>query len=252
KKKPHWQTTQYSHSLANTQNCKLSSESERKVLNRLETLAHKNFTVESKNEKESYIYVFQLCGDAGGIPGAGVIQVDSKKTENKPRVIGTYNLTQVIGGSDWVELTYRNDDAYGQCSKEMSKAVIMFTCKQKTDVVSEKDKECFYLFEMASSAVCPDVQSQLSTGSIILIIGFCLLTFYLIGGFLYQRLVVGAKGMEQFPNYAFWVEVGNLTADGCDFVCRSRSREEASAYRGVSAEPLEEEPEERDDQLLPM
>lgn len=63
-----------------------------------------SFTVESKNEKESYIYVFQLCGDAGGIPGAGVIQVDSKKTENKPRVIGTYNLTQVIGGSKCLQI----------------------------------------------------------------------------------------------------------------------------------------------------
>ena len=58
-----------------------------------------SFTVESKNEKESYRYVFQLCGDAGGIPGAGVIQMDSKKPENNPRVIGTYNLTEVIGGS---------------------------------------------------------------------------------------------------------------------------------------------------------
>lgn len=35
---------------------------------------------------------------------------------------------------------------------------------------------------------------------------------YLIGGFLYQRLIVGAKGMDQFPNYAFWVEFGNLSA----------------------------------------
>lgn len=42
--------------------------------------------------------------------------------------------------------------------------------------------------------------------------GFCLLTVYLVGGFLYQRLIVGAKGMEQFPNYTFWVEVGNLAA----------------------------------------
>lgn len=40
--------------------------------------------------------------------------------------------------------------------------------------------------------------------------------------------------------------------DGCDFVCRSRNREEPPAYRGVSTEPLEEEPEERDDHLLPM
>lgn len=38
------------------------------------------------------------------------------------------------------------------------------------------------------------------------------LTLYLIIGFLYQRLVVGAKGVEQFPNYGFWSEIGNLSA----------------------------------------
>ena len=41
--------------------------------------------------------------------------------------------------------------------------------------------------------------------------------------------------------------------DGCDFVCRSRPREEAPTYRGVATEPMdEEEQEERDDHLLPM
>lgn len=38
------------------------------------------------------------------------------------------------------------------------------------------------------------------------------LAVYLILGFLYQRLVVGAKGVEQFPNYGFWSELGNLSA----------------------------------------
>lgn len=33
-----------------------------------------------------------------------------------------------------------------------------------------------------------------------------------MGGFLYQRLVVGAKGMEQFPHLAFWQDLGNLVA----------------------------------------
>lgn len=42
--------------------------------------------------------------------------------------------------------------------------------------------------------------------------GVCVLAVYLIGGFLYQRLIVGAKGVEQFPNYNFWVEFGNLAA----------------------------------------
>ncbi|XP_070692089.1 cation-dependent mannose-6-phosphate receptor [Pempheris klunzingeri] len=247
----------------NTKRCKLLSESssERKVLSRLEPLTNKNFTVDTKNGDDKYAYVFQLCGDAAGIPGAGLVQVDSKKTESKPTVIGTYNATQAIGGSDWVMLIYRNGDKYdGHCSKEMRKAIVMISCNRKIDMGQlevvledrEREQDCFYLFELDSSAVCPPLQSQISTGSIILIIGFCLVAVYLIGGFLYQRLIVGAKGMEQFPNYAFWVEVGNLSADGCDFVCRSRNREEAPSYRGVATEPLEEEPEERDDHLLPM
>ncbi|XP_053182451.1 cation-dependent mannose-6-phosphate receptor [Scomber japonicus] len=245
-----------------TKACKLfpESDSERKVLNRLEPLAKKNFTAETKTTDDHYTYVFQLCGDAGGIPGAGLIQVDSKKPD-KPTVVGMYNSTQAIGGSDWVMLIYRNGDKYdAHCNKEYRKAIIMISCNRDVDmgqlevILEDRDRlrDCFYLFELDSSEVCPPIQSQISAGSIILIIGVCLLAVYLIGGFLYQRLIVGAKGMEQFPNYAFWVEVGNLTADGCDFVCRSRNREEPPAYRGVATEPLEEEPEERDDHLLPM
>ncbi|XP_054904053.1 cation-dependent mannose-6-phosphate receptor [Poeciliopsis prolifica] len=245
-----------------TKACKLldKSESEKKVLDRLEPLAGKNLSAVIEVDKESYTYVFQLCGDAGGVQNAGVIQ---KKTnsEDKPTIIGSYTSTKAIGGSDWVMLIYHNGDKYdNHCNKEARKAIIMISCNKNKaagdlEVIfedREKQNDCFYLFELDSSAVCPPVQSQLSAGSIILIIGFCLVAVYLIGGFLYQRLIVGAKGMEQFPNYAFWVEVGNLSADGCDFVCRSKNREEAPAYRGVSADALDEEPEERDDHLLPM
>ncbi|XP_034553210.1 cation-dependent mannose-6-phosphate receptor isoform X2 [Notolabrus celidotus] len=258
-----WSGIYTTDSTDSTKNCKLysDSESERKVLKRLEPLAQRNFTVDIKNNDEDYTYVFQLCGDALGVPGAGVVQVDNKKKEKKTTIIGTYNATQAYGGSDWVMLIYRNGETYdGHCSKEKRRAMVMISCNKNMDgskLMSvledrERDTDCFYLFELDSGAVCPALQSQLSTGSIILIIGLCVVAVYLIGGFLYQRLIVGAKGMEQFPNYAFWVEVGNLTADGCDFVCRSRSREEAPAYRGVATEPLEEEPEERDDHLLPM
>ncbi|KAG3292429.1 mannose-6-phosphate receptor, cation dependent [Ictidomys tridecemlineatus] len=79
-----------------------------------------------------------------------------------------------------------------------------------------------------------------------------LVAVYVIGGFLYQRLVVGAKGMEQFPHLAFWQDLGNLVADGCDFVCRSKPRNVPAAYRGVGDDQLGEESEERDDHLLPM
>uniref|UniRef100_A0A2I3G1Q6 Mannose-6-phosphate receptor, cation dependent n=1 Tax=Nomascus leucogenys TaxID=61853 RepID=A0A2I3G1Q6_NOMLE len=79
-----------------------------------------------------------------------------------------------------------------------------------------------------------------------------LVAVYVVGGFLYQRLVVGAKGMEQFPHLAFWQDLGNLVADGCDFVCRSKPRNVPAAYRGVGDDQLGEESEERDDHLLPM
>lgn len=158
-------------------------------------------------------------------------------------------------------LIYSNGTKYdGHCSKEMRKAIVMISCNRgvemgKLEVVleeRERDRDCFYLFELDSSAVCPALPSQLSAGSIILIIGFVLLSVYLICGFLYQRLIVGAKGLQQFPNYVFWTQVGNLAADGCNFVCRTQGpEEEPPTYRGVSTEP-EEQPEERDDHLLPM
>lgn len=249
------------HAADGTKNCKLlfHSDAERQVLSRLEALTNKNFTGESKNDTEKYTYTFQLCGDAGGVAGAGVIQ--KKEGSKETTVIGRYNATQAIGGSDWVMLIYKNGEQYDlHCKGEGRKAMIMISCNRKTEAgplevileQREREEDCFYLFELDSSAVCPVIESRLSSGSIILIIAVCLLAVYLIGGFLYQRLVVGAKGMEQFPNYSFWVEVGNLTADGCDFVCRSKNRNEAPAYRGVSTEPLDEEPEERDDHLLPM
>lgn len=242
--------------------CKLiaDSPSEKAVLKRLTPLLHKNFSAHVTKEKESYTYVFQLCGDADGVDGAGVVQKDDAKKGEKPTVVGRYNSTKAIGGSDWVMLFYENGESYkSHCSGANRKAIIMISCDRKTDaspldvIMEDRErKECFYLFELDTSAVCPIIESKLSAGSVILIVGVCLVAVYLIGGFLYQRLVVGAKGMEQIPNYAFWAEVGNLSADGCDFVCRSRNREEPNAYRRAASEPAEEEPEERDDHLLPM
>uniref|UniRef100_A0A8C2JXI2 Cation-dependent mannose-6-phosphate receptor n=1 Tax=Cyprinus carpio TaxID=7962 RepID=A0A8C2JXI2_CYPCA len=242
-----------------TKNCKLisGSDSEHNALNLLEPLTNQNFTAEKP--EDGYVYIFQVCGDAGGMKNAGLVQKDKK--DGKLVRIGNYNQTRAIRGSDWVLLFYEGGDKYeNHCSQEPRRAMIMISCSTSTknafSVVLEdnqKDQGCYYLFELDSNAVCPVIPSKLSAGSIILIIVFCCLAVYLTGGFLYQRLVVGAKGVEQFPNYAFWSEIGNLSADGCDFVCRSRgNREEAPTYRGVATEPLGEEQEERDDHLLPM
>ncbi|XP_062395166.1 cation-dependent mannose-6-phosphate receptor [Sardina pilchardus] len=243
-----------------TKNCKLGpGTAERDALNLLEPLTNKNYSAVHQMGGDTYTYYFQVCGDANGTPGAGLVQVDAQQ---KKVVIGYYNTTQAISGSDWVMLTYGLGEKYDKhCSQEHRRALIMISCDRNVAaselkvVVENRDRSesCFYLFELDSSAVCPVVPSKLSAGSVLLIIAVCCLAVYLIGGFLYMRLVVGAKGVEQFPHYAFWSEIGNLSADGCDFVCRSRgNRQEPPTYTGVATEPLGEEPEERDDHLLPM
>ncbi|XP_072106714.1 cation-dependent mannose-6-phosphate receptor-like [Mobula birostris] len=166
---------------------------------------------------------------------------------------------------DWILLLFGDGDPYKtHCQGERRKVLLMISCEP--GVVSgrfavtleqrEKVSDCFYLFEMDSSVACPRNVKKLSTGSVLLILFVTLLSIYLLGGFLYQRLVLKAKGMDQFPNHSFWQEVGNLTADGCDFVFRSRSRSPPPSYRGVGSQPLgaaeEEEEEDRDEHLLPM
>lgn len=248
------------HAAMYTNRCRLvhNHTSESKVLSVLEPLTNQNFTAKTKVAEEDYTYVFQVCGDADGMKDAGVVQ---RGKDGKQVLIGNYTSAQAFRGTDWILLIYQGGEKYhDHCSKESRKAMIMISCDrskaagQLTVVLEDRVREtdCFYLFEMDSSAVCPVIESRLSTGSVLLIVCCCCLAVYLISGFLYQRLIVGAKGVEQFPNYGFWTELGNLSADGCDFVCRTRgSREEPPTYRGVSTEPSEE-PEERDDHLLPM
>ncbi|KAI1885815.1 hypothetical protein AGOR_G00207670 [Albula goreensis] len=245
----------------NTKSCKLIEETEkaRKVVSRLEPITNRTFSVKAQSGQDSYTYLFQVCGNAGQTADGAVVQ---KSDDGNEIVIGKYTAMEAFGGSDWVMLIYTDGSAYGEhCNKEKRRAIVMISCERGITAgdlsVVEEEREklnnCFYLFELDSSAVCPLIPSHLSAGSILLIVGFSLLAVYLIGGFLYQRLVVGAKGMEQFPHLTFWQEIGSLTADGCDFVCRCRgSQEEPPTYRGVATEPLGEEPEERDDHLLPM
>ncbi|KAK1162138.1 cation-dependent mannose-6-phosphate receptor-like [Acipenser oxyrinchus oxyrinchus] len=247
-----------------TGNCKLAidkgkeSETERKLLSKLEPLAPLSFSADTQDD-DSFKYYFSVCGNAANTSNAGLVQIDKSGIKT---IIGRYTETQIFGGSDWVILVYKNGSKYdNHCNNETRKSMVMISCNRNTigdgfaviDEERTKPTDCFYLFELDSSTVCPVITSKLNAGSILLIVFFSCLTLYIVGGFLYQRLVVGAKGMEQFPNYSFWQDLGNLTADGCDFICRSRARNAPPTYRGVASEPLGgEETEERDDHLLPM
>ena len=57
-----------------------------------------SFSVDTQDGQDTYSYIFQVCGDAGGSKGAGVIQ--KKKDGGKESVVGRYTATQAIGGSE--------------------------------------------------------------------------------------------------------------------------------------------------------
>ncbi|XP_042304655.1 cation-dependent mannose-6-phosphate receptor [Sceloporus undulatus] len=236
------------------------SPKELALLERLEPLTNMSFATDSVSEGENYTYTLKVCREVSATyPFSGLLQHNNKKGETK--VVGRINETHVASGSKWIMLIYKGGDSYtSRCDQEKRKAIIMINCNRKTlastftMVTEERQKinECFYIFELESRLACPPEDSHLSVGSILLIIFASLIAVYITGGFLYQRLVVGAKGMEQFPHFAFWQDLGNLVADGCDFVCRSKPRNEPAAYRGVGDDQLGDESEERDDHLLPM
>ncbi|KFR13346.1 Cation-dependent mannose-6-phosphate receptor [Opisthocomus hoazin] len=242
------------------------SQMEKALLQKLEPLSQMRFNVTvEKGKTENYVYHFRVCREVNSTSRdfGGLVQTD--RQNGKTTVIGRINETQVFNGSDWIMLIYKGGDSYGRhCSGEKRRAVIMISCKRgvtagaarQTVVYEQTGWEEAASFSSVLQCQLPSCtntkDSPLSVGSILLITFASVIAVYIIGGFLYQRLVVGAKGMEQFPHFAFWQDLGNLVADGCDFVCRSKPRNAPAAYRGVGDDQLGEESEERDDHLLPM
>ncbi|BFZ23465.1 hypothetical protein BsWGS_26504 [Bradybaena similaris] len=194
------------------------------------------------------------------------IQTDNDKSK-APEVnnVGSLKDTHITVGTDWIMLEYRGGEVYkSHCNGEAKRALIMITCDPNIDdnqaqmvfmkEENTKTEQCYYLFEMKHQAVCPTLSGgrSLSVGTILLIVFFSVLGVYLLIGFLYARLVLRAKGIEQIPNYEFWKDFGNLQADGCDFVFRTKDRRRRDHFGGIGDDQLESAEDIRDDNLLPM
>lgn len=255
-----------------TDDCKIIKEKnpeinkrEKELLDRLRPLKGTIFdTSDYKDtEKSDYFYKLGICTRAvKSIPHSGVVQFNSSNP-NGNWTIGRLNATKIMGGTDWILLSYSNGDPYShQCNAISRTTNIMIVCdpvnlKGKFQILEERKKietdYCYYLFELSSSIACTitPVKKGLSSGSLFCIIFFTLTVTYFCVGFLYKRLIIGAKGIEQIPNYSFWRDFGNLQADGCDFICRCGPRHEEHAYRGID-DQLPKEEDDRDDQLLAM
>ncbi|KAL9971272.1 hypothetical protein ACROYT_G023778 [Oculina patagonica] len=214
-------------------------------------------------EDDDYKYKISICAENKEEDRA-VQQHGKKWPDGKWLTVGQYKDAHVTGGTDWLMIKYFHGDKYHtHCNGLERIAVVLVTCdpgeqrgeikvieeynnKTKTDTANPL--ECYYLFELNHNAACTVKPKHLSAGSIMLIILIVVGSVYLILGFLYQRFVAGAQGLEQIPNYGFWKDFGSLQADGCNFICRC-SESRPTRYKTMDDALADDD---RDDTLLPM
>ncbi|XP_062619387.1 cation-dependent mannose-6-phosphate receptor-like [Saccostrea cucullata] len=238
-------------------------KTERDLQKRIQPLVGKTFR--GKDASQKYDYFFGVCTEAlntvsdGGT--YGLLQQDLET--NKFYKLGKYTNTTIISGGDWMILEYLDGEVYhSHCGSEPRRGRVMLNCDRSVSVGEEdlivleeennKTQDCFYLFEMKTSVVCPEIITvSLSVGTILIIVFLCVVSLYLVLGCAYMRFVLHAKGKEQCPNYEFWQDFGNLQADGCNLVCRSKQPPGSRSYKGIGDDQLEGD-DERDDHLLPM
>ncbi|MGH0134167.1 UNVERIFIED_CONTAM: hypothetical protein FKN15_016618, partial [Acipenser sinensis] len=134
-----------------------------------------SFSADTQDD-DSFKYYFSVCGNAANTSNAGLVQIDKSGIKT---ITGRYTETQIFGGSDWVILVYKNGSKYdNHCNNETRKSMVMISCNRNTigdgfaviDEVLTKPTDCFYLFELDSSTVCPMITSKLNAGSILLIV----------------------------------------------------------------------------------
>lgn len=253
--------------------CKFRNHTNMTVVNqiykRLAPIDQKRFPVYDAANK--YHYDVGICTAVSDYPsdddvGATQIEVDSSGHRVKKFIVGKISNVQIMAGTNWVLLEYYDGDSYkSHCNGSSRQATIMIICDEngssdnpKLRVIEEnrnKYSDCYYLFELSHNCVChkePFMTVGLSTGSIIVIVFLCAVFAYLVGGFMYMRFVLGAKGYEQIPNYGFWQDFGNLLSDGCNLVCRSGNQGQPKTYKGIGDDQLQDDDDERDEHLLPM
>ncbi|KAK3891183.1 hypothetical protein Pcinc_004902 [Petrolisthes cinctipes] len=168
-------------------------------------------------------YNFKFCGNVmDSRPNVTLVQSEN----SKPISLGLSNRTVVRSEEYWMMLTFLGGDNFtNECGNESRKAHVLIICdhKKKTPSMSVMNDDlgtmnCSPSFIVRHRVVC--TQKGLGGWTIFFIIVMVTFGGYFIFGFLYLRLVKGAKGVEQIPNRTFWFRVGNMMADGCGAVFR--------------------------------
>lgn len=247
------------------------SKSEKALLDGLHDLKGETFTVEDRSDgKLKSVFEIGVCASVNkSAPQVGAVQHVIGDKANQTVVLGQLNATTLVGAPGWTLVTYRNGDRYnGSCENSTRQVQLVVLCSPDVhhgalEIATSGrpgETQCSYLFVVSSSVACSKEEHEqhhrgLSGGAVFCILFFTAAGSYLLLGFLYKRIVVGAKGLEQIPNYSFWKDCGNLQADGCNYICRCHACGDPSddhrSYRDIDDRPLRPD-EDRDDQLLTM
>ncbi|KAE8742960.1 hypothetical protein FOCC_FOCC011454 [Frankliniella occidentalis] len=245
--------------LCSSQYCDLKFNSPDREARILHGLADVGFTTESYDTGYRTEYTVGVCGNVSKTDRlAGVLQ-------NGTTVLGRVNNTNVVKGGDWMIMTFGSGDYYpdkSNCSGPRV-AFVLINCNHNfseenslrfiKEVIQEHNKtqqsqeknNCFFMLEIHSQLVC-NKPEKIGGGTIFSILLLLLILGYIVGGTLYQRLVLGAKGLEQIPNYTFWRTV----CENIQGVC-SRILHQKSSTHNTSWENLGPRVERDDDSLLP-
>ncbi|XP_078374097.1 cation-dependent mannose-6-phosphate receptor-like isoform X1 [Oculina patagonica] len=163
-------------------------------------------------EDDDYKYKISICAENKEEDRA-VLQHGKKWPDGKWITVGQYKDAHVTGGADWLMIKYFHGEKYSHhCNGLERIGVVLVTCdpgeqrgeikvieeyRDETKDGSTNPLECYYLFALNHDAACTESKYQSSPWFIVLIILVVLETLYIILGFIYQRYVAQAKGLEQ-------------------------------------------------------
>lgn len=215
-------------------------------------------------EYEFHVGICANLSSSSRIPaGAGAYIVKTKSSEYKSIGSVYHSDLRLNTISDMVVLEYDNGDEISNAPSTKYHSTIIIRCLTSNVYCSSSTKGyCLWhmsrnlsvsvnrpddhlIFELYHKDVCDSLavgqtsnpsyraSTGLSFGSWLLIIGGTLFLLYLGFGVTYKALMMGARGLELIPNRNFWVEWGNLVADGCEAVFRSPESRAKYAGRGL-------------------
>ncbi|KAJ1732860.1 Cation-independent mannose-6-phosphate receptor CI-MPR [Coemansia biformis] len=229
----------------------------------LRPLAHSTSGYDVSGHDSGFAFKLNVCGPLV-VPGADAIGAQWYHG-SQSGTLGMVNTTLHLRG-DKLTMAYGDGDACPQLPQLRQSMVISFVCAQDMadygqPVFVAEWERCAFMFEWRTPAACPspiradegggvdgnaedDDASKdggpegASRGAVAFVAVFVLGSVYVLGGFLYNRVLNTSsrlRGIEQLPNYRLWrgiflafKRVGTAVTDSVLYVVDA-----ASGRRGV-------------------